>query len=421
MILGGGFAALGDRLPAAHAHARRRELTRRLRHATRSSSGRTRSTSLRRRPGRPARRSRHAVRAPDITLIAAASAGRPERPAGRARGQVAARLRQARDRHRRRYEPRGGPGPRRARGDDLDRRTMLGVRERFEQRARRGARRRAQHACSSSCRRTTSAPGPLYEIVFMLETWLRRQTPREPSTLTWSTYRADATSRRSARGCTRSSTASSPSAGSTATPTRSSPRSRRTRSRYADGSVARFDQLISFPPLRRSGALRRRCRPTSAASSRPTRRHARCSATPDIYAPATPATSPSSRPSSRFLQADTVAEHIAAGVARPSTFATRVRPGEHVHHGDVRQGDLRAGAASSDRRPRAPGERPPRRRRRLQGRDRPLGASARSCSASTLPMRFGAGEPFHAGHGWQIDGRWSARWRASAVDAPYLP
>ena len=32
----------------------------------------------------------------------------------------------------------------------------------------------------------------------------------------------------------------------------------------------------------------------------------------------------------------------------------------------------------------------------------PRGGSARRCSASTVPMRFHAGEPFHAGLGWQM-------------------
>ena len=105
--------------------------------------------------------------------------------------------------------PRRSPGspstPRRS-----GRRSMLGVR-----------------GASSACA-TTRAPGepqrvlflvppnnkcagPLYEIVLMLETWLRRQDVREQVEITWSTFE-QATSRPSGRGSTRSSRASSPSA-----------------------------------------------------------------------------------------------------------------------------------------------------------------------------------------------------------------
>ena len=61
------------------------------------------------------------------------------------------------------------------------------------------------------------------------------------------------------------------SAGSTATPRRSVDRGRRRRGRATPTAAARgFDHLIAFPPYVVGGPLRRRCRRTTAASSRPT-------------------------------------------------------------------------------------------------------------------------------------------------------
>ena len=50
----------------------------------------------------------------------------------------------------------------------------------------------------------------------------------------------------------------------------------------------------------------------------------------------------------------------------------------------------------------SPGHRSPRRRRRLQGRHRCDLASREEMLGATVPMRFHAGEPFHAGLAWQM-------------------
>ena len=65
--------------------------------------------------------------------------------------------------------------------------SMLGVRRRFEQardRARRGERQRILFLVPPN----NKCSGPLYEIVMMLETWLRRQDVRGMVDITWSTY-----------------------------------------------------------------------------------------------------------------------------------------------------------------------------------------------------------------------------------------
>jgi sulfide:quinone oxidoreductase len=64
---------------------------------------------------------------------------------------------------------------------------MLDVRRRFTEvrdRARRGERQRVLFLVPPN----NKCSGPLYEIVFMLETWLRRQHTREHVDITWSTY-----------------------------------------------------------------------------------------------------------------------------------------------------------------------------------------------------------------------------------------
>lgn len=105
--------------------------------------------------------------------------------------------------------------------------SMLEVRRRFAQArdaAKRGERQRVLFLVPPN----NKCAGPLYEIVFMLETSLRRAHAREHVDITWSTYEQSFI-QASAPVCTTSSPASSLSAASTVTPTRSSPRSCPTR------------------------------------------------------------------------------------------------------------------------------------------------------------------------------------------------
>ena len=99
----------------------------------------------------------------------------PDAQARHAGRRPAVRLRQAGRRDRRGHPRRGGAGPRGARGHDLD--VRLDARRAAALRA--GARARARAASAQRVLflvpPNNKCSGPLYEIVMMLETWLRRR------------------------------------------------------------------------------------------------------------------------------------------------------------------------------------------------------------------------------------------------------
>jgi sulfide:quinone oxidoreductase len=101
-----------------------------------------------------------------------------------------------------------------------------------------------------------------------------------------------------------------------------------------------------------------------------------------------------------FLQADTVAEHIAAG-AGEQAFGKSIDPVSMCIMEMFDKATFRRGPAPADRRSRATSQRPPRRRRRLQGRHRRDVALGEKMLGATVPMRSHAGEPFDAGFGLQ--------------------
>jgi sulfide:quinone oxidoreductase len=241
--------------------------------------------------------------------------------------------------------------------------------------------------------------GPLYEIVFMLETWLRRQNARDNVTLTWSTFedgyiqafgpRLDLVvghefAERGIDGHT----------GEAVTEVRAG------EVRYADGSARGYDHLIAFPPyvaaVRWPGlpADERGFLQTDAATRQ-------LFGHPDVYVPGDAGDFPVKQAFLALLQADTVAEHIAADVLGRE-FATPFDPvsmcvmemfdkatfaqvplevtGDPAHPVRVRpdaNGAYKVGVS-------------------------PLWRLGKKLLGIYLPMRFGAGEPFHAGHGWQM-------------------
>ncbi len=276
--------------------------------------------------------------------------------------------------------------------------SMLGVRERFErvrEKARAGENSRVLFLIPPN----NKCAGPLYEVVMMFDTWLRREGCREHVEITWSTFEAgyiqvfgprlhdvvsEEFSNRGIAGHT-GEVVTEVAAGE---------------ARYADGTARSFDELIAFPPyvaavtydslpsdergfIRTDGATRQ------------------VEGFPDVYAPGDAGDFPVKQAFLAFLQADTVAEHIAAGVEdrafeKPfdpvsmcimemfdkATFAqvpleltgdpqrpVAVRPGA--------DGDYKVGTGSIWR----------------------LG---KKMLGATVPMRFHAGEPFHAGMAWQM-------------------
>jgi sulfide:quinone oxidoreductase len=276
--------------------------------------------------------------------------------------------------------------------------SMLRVRERFERvrdDARSGRRSRVLFLIPPN----NKCAGPLYEIVMMLETWLRREGVREQVEITWSTFEQSyiqafgprlhdvVTAEFAERGIDghTSEVVSEIVPGE---------------ARYADGSARTFDHLIAFPPY--VSAVHYEAFPSdergfiqTEATTRQVAGH------PDVYAPGDAGDFPVKQAFLAFLQADTVAEHIAASTgAHPfekpfdpvsmcimemfdkAVFAQvpLELTGDPARPITVRadaDGDYKVGTGTIWRL-----------------RKKMLGA--------TVPMRFHAGEPFHAGLGWQM-------------------
>ena len=101
--------------------------------------------------------------------------------------------------------------------------------------------------------------GPLYEIVFMLDTWLRRHGIRNRVTLTWTTYESSYIQAFGPRLHEVVRTEFARTAGSRAIPARWSARCPPTRccTTTATRGVP-YDLLVAFPPVRRRGRVPRR-------------------------------------------------------------------------------------------------------------------------------------------------------------------
>jgi sulfide:quinone oxidoreductase len=276
--------------------------------------------------------------------------------------------------------------------------SMLGVRDRFEQlrdAAKRGERSRILFVIPPN----NKCAGPLYEIVMMLDTWLRRENARDGVEITWSTFEQSYIQAFGPRlhEVVEKEFAERGIAGHAAElVTEVTPGE----ARYADGSTRAFDHLIAFPPY--VSAVRYESLPSDDRGFIETALDTRVVAGhPDIYAPGDAGDFPVKQAFLAFLQADTVAEHIAASAGlhdfeKPfdpvsmcimemfdkATFAqvpleltgdparpVTVRPGA--------DGEYKVGTGTTWR----------------------LG---KKMLGTAVPMRFHAGEPFHAGLGWQM-------------------
>ncbi len=276
--------------------------------------------------------------------------------------------------------------------------SMLGVRERFERvrdEAKKGGRSRVLFLIPPN----NKCAGPLYEIVMMFETWLRREGVRDHVDIVWSTFEQTyiqafgprlhevISAEFSERGID----------GNTAeSVTEIAPGE----ARYADGSTREFDELIAFPPY--VSAVSYEALPSDDRGFIQTEMETRqVAGHPDIYAPGDAGDFPVKQAFLAFLQADTVAEHIAAGTGahdfeRPfdpvsmcimemfdkATFAQvpLELTGDPARPVTVRpdaDGDYKVGTGATWR----------------------LG---KKMLGATVPMRFHAGEPFHAGLAWQM-------------------
>ena len=277
-------------------------------------------------------------------------------------------------------------------------RSMLGVRERFERvrdAAKAGRRSRVLFLIPPN----NKCAGPLYEIVMMFETWLRRAGVREQVAITWSTFEQtyiqafgprlhDVVSAEFAERHIDGHTGESVAEITDGV------------ARYADGGTREFDELIAFPPY--VAAVSYEGLPSDDRGFIQTELTTRqVAGQPDIYAPGDAGDFPVKQAFLAFLQADTVAEHIAAAAGEhefeqpfdpvsmcimemfdKATFAQvpLELTGDPSHPVTVRpgaDGDYKVGTGATWR----------------------LG---KKMLGATVPMRFHAGEPFHAGLAWQM-------------------
>jgi sulfide:quinone oxidoreductase len=241
--------------------------------------------------------------------------------------------------------------------------------------------------------------GPLYEIVFMLDTWLRWQDLRDRVSITYSTYEksfihafgprlhtvvSDEFAERGIRGYTQEIVA----------------RVLDGEAIYADGPKRRFDLLISFPPY--VAAMRYEGLPADERGFVRTELTTRqVEGYPDVYAPGDAGDFPVKQAFLAFLQADAVAEHIGHRVDG-TTFANPFDPVsmcvmEMFDKAAFAQVPLRLTGDPADPvevRPDADGA--------YKVGVSPLWRLGKKLLGIYLPMRFRAGEPFHAGTAWQL-------------------
>lgn len=276
--------------------------------------------------------------------------------------------------------------------------SMLDVRRRFAEvcdRARRGERQRVLFLVPPN----NKCSGPLYEIVFMLETWLRRRHAREHVDITWSTYEHGfiqafgprlhdlVTTEFAERGVDGhiEDVVSEVLQGEV---------------RYADGSSRGYDHLIAFPPY--VSAVRYPALPSDDRGFIQTELETRLVAGHhDIYAPGDAGDFPIKQAFLAFLQADAVAGHITAEVSgRPF-----LEPFDSVSMCIMEMFDKATFAQVPVELTGDP-DRPVRVRPDADG-DYKVGTSpvwrlGKKMLGFSVPMRFAAGEPFHAGKAWQL-------------------
>jgi NADH dehydrogenase FAD-containing subunit len=276
--------------------------------------------------------------------------------------------------------------------------SMLGVRERFE-RVRDRAQRGERSSLLFLVPPNNKCAGPLYEIVMMFETWLHRERIRDHVQIGWSTFEqsyiqafgprlhevvSDEFAARGIHGRTDEiATEVVPGA-----------------VHYSDGSERTFDELIAFPPY--ISAVQYDALPSDDRGFIATEfRTRQVQGYPDIYAPGDAGDFPVKQAFLAFLQADTVAEHISSQLGvhafeRPfdpvsmcimemfdkATFAQvplelTGDPARPVQVRPDANGDYKVGTGHTWR----------------------LG---KKMLGTAVPMRFSAGEPFHAGLAWQM-------------------
>jgi sulfide:quinone oxidoreductase len=276
--------------------------------------------------------------------------------------------------------------------------SMLGVRERFE-RVREAAKDGRRSRVLFLIPPNNKCAGPLYEVVLMFETWLRREGVREHVDIAWSSFEqsyiqafgprlhevvTEEFAQRGIEGHLGESVVAVTA----------------DEARYADGATRSYDHLIAFPPY--VSAVRYDGLPSDDRGFLRTELETReVASVPDAYAPGDAGDFPVKQAFLAFLQADTVAEHIAAGTGAHAFE----RPFDPVSMCIMEQFD-KATFAQVPLQLTGDPSRPVTVRPDANG-DYKVGSGVvwrlgKKMLGATVPMRFSAGEPFHAGMGWQM-------------------
>jgi sulfide:quinone oxidoreductase len=241
--------------------------------------------------------------------------------------------------------------------------------------------------------------GPLYEMVFMLETWLRRERVRDRVSLTYSTYE-DTFIQAFGPRLHEVVTSEFAERGIEGHPDEIATEVTDGEVRYESGATRHYDTLISFPPYIAAvtydglpsddrGFLR------TELESRRVEGH------PEIYAPGDAGDFPVKQAFLAFLQADAVAEHISGEVEsrapRTSFDPVSMCIMEMLDKATFAQVPLRL---TGD--PKRPIEVRPDAGDLYKVGVSPVWRLGKKMLGAVVPMRFHAGEPFHAGTAWQL-------------------
>jgi NADH dehydrogenase FAD-containing subunit len=276
---------------------------------------------------------------------------------------------------------------------------MLRLRDGFE-----AIRDQARENSSENLRVLFSVPennkcaGPLYELVFMFETWLRKQDVRDRVDIAFRTYEASYIQAFGPRlhSVVTNEFASRGIDGKTDVATN---RVDPGLARFAGGGEEAFDLLVSFPPyvaaLTYEGFLAddRGFLKTDLATRG-------VIGSEGIYAPGDAGDFPVKQAFLAFLQADATAEHIVADV-RDRSFKRGFDPVsmcvmEMLDNATFAQVPL---SLTGD--PARPVEVRPGANGTYKVGVAPAWRLGKAALGVYLPMRFRSGQPFHAGAGWQ--------------------
>ncbi len=239
--------------------------------------------------------------------------------------------------------------------------------------------------------------GPLYEIVFMLDTWLRRQVVRSGVELTWSTYEASYIQAFGPR-LHDVATAEFQRRGIVGLTQYAVERVEPGEVIYQNGARLRYDLLVSFPPYVASTSFPL---PTDDRGFIRTELATRqMVGHPDVYAVGDAGDFPVKQAFLAFLQADAASEHLASrilGTKFEGTFdPTSMCVMEQFDKATFAQVPLRLTGV-----PERPVEVRPEALALYKVGSSPAWRLGKKLLGIYLPWRFGAGNPFHAGLPWK--------------------